>query len=78
MFAMLKSLRVTVLVFTLTCSVFAGDIPNNAIPTPPPPPPPTATSGAGTTAGQLSTDQPLENTIAEVVLNVLTNVLSLF
>jgi hypothetical protein len=72
---MLKVLRVSLLMLALTCSVSAGEIPNNVTGTPPPP---ASTVQEPTTGGEIQTTSVVEETATQIVLNLLGSVLSVF
>jgi hypothetical protein len=68
---MRKAISVSALILALTCSAYAGDMPNGAPEPPPPPPPPmTSTLQAPTTDGDMPNG--VLSSIVEVVLNLLT------
>jgi hypothetical protein len=74
---MLKAFRVSLLVFTLTCSVFAGEMPNGVQP---PPPPLTTKSIVEETGNSIIIQEPQEitTTTAEITLDLMQLVLGLF
>jgi len=81
---MRKIIRTSLLILVLSCSAYAGDIPNNVTGnTPPPPPtsqtePPASTTTQETADGDIPNNQPTESTATEVMLSLLQSVLSLF
>jgi hypothetical protein len=81
---MKKTLRVSMLVILLACSVFAGEMPNGVVSTPPPPPAivgemPNGVASAGDMQnGVVSTSPPAESTATDVLLTLLQSILALF
>lgn len=81
---MKKTLRVSVLVIILACSVFAGEMPNGVVSPPPPPPAlvgemPNGVASAGDMPnGVISTSLPTESTTTEAFLTLLQSILALF
>ncbi len=69
---MRKTLRVSLLVVLLACSVHAGDIIQNGVVSTPPPPP------AATTVMEVQEPQTSVDPITEIFLTFLSNVLSIF
>ncbi|HEX8476157.1 MAG TPA: hypothetical protein VF666_19315 [Pyrinomonadaceae bacterium] len=80
---MLKSLRISVVVLVLACSVYAdGDIQNGV--TDPPPPPPTNISQPidgnipNDVDGEMPNGQTVQSVMVEIMMNILGSMLSLF
>jgi hypothetical protein len=71
---MKKTLRVSVLVMLLACSVYAGDMPNGLTSAPPPP------SAASAVQESVEESQKLqiESTAAKIMLDLLQSILALF
>ncbi len=69
---MRKALSVTALILALTCSVYAGDMPNG---TPQPPPPAPSSITQEPTGGEITTGVP--STLTQVTLDLLATLSSL-